>query len=126
MYFVSAAEIYTINEDVTGHEPIVRDRRLLQSAAARPFQRMFGQEAYPSLLEKAAALLHALAHDHLFVDGNKRTAQRAVTRFLQQNGLVVTWDDADSYTYILEIAQGQHDVAEIAIWLAGVTEQADG
>jgi death on curing protein len=117
MFYLSAADVYEINQQVTGHEPVVRDRHLLRSAVARPFRQMFGQEAYPTLAEKAAALLHALAHDHLFVDGNKRTAQRAVTRFLQQNGAEIRWADEDAQTYILEIAKGRCDVPEIAEWL---------
>lgn len=118
MFFLSAADIYTINEEVTGHEPIIMDRRLLQSAVARPFQRMFGHEPYPNLVDKAAALLHSLAHDHLFVDGNKRTAQQAVTRFLEANGATVEWADADAQTFILEIAKGVTDVPDIAAWIA--------
>lgn len=117
MYFISAAEIYSINEEVLGREPFVLDRQLLRSAATRPFQRMFGHEAYPTLMEKAAALLHSLAHDHVFVDGNKRTAQRAVTRFLNENGIEVNWTEQAAYDLILEIAKGHMDIPEIAQWL---------
>lgn len=117
MYFVSAADIYSINEEILGRDPIVMDRHLLRSAATRPFQRLFGQEAYPTLIEKAAALLHSLAHDHLFVDGNKRTAQSAVTRFLKGNGVAINWEEKDAYDLILEVAKGRLDVPEIAQWL---------
>jgi death-on-curing protein len=95
----------------------VRDRHLLRSAAKRPMLHYFGEDAYPTLLDKAAALLHSLAAHHLFYDGNKRTAARVTAVFLRQNGLEPTWDAADAYQFILEVAQNQHDVPEIARWL---------
>lgn len=119
--YLTPAELYSINEEVVGHRPFVRDRHLLRSAAARPMNAAFGQEAYPTIFDKAAALLHSLAYHHLFADGNKRTATRATVRFLQENGLDVTWTEADAYQYILEIAQGLHDVPAIAEWLQNHT-----
>ena len=121
MQYISAAEIYAINEQILGEPPRVRDRHLLRSAMARPFRRIFGEEAYPTVLDKAAALLHALAHDHLFADGNKRTARRATVRFLDDNGYQTTWTENEAYTFILEIAQGQRDVPAIAQWLESHT-----
>ncbi len=53
-------------------EAEVRDLGLLQSAAARPQASAFGEDAYPSLLEKSAALVHSIARNHALVDGNKR------------------------------------------------------
>jgi death-on-curing protein len=119
--YLSAAEIYSINEQVVGHPPQVRDRHLLRSAVARPMTRYFGEEAYPTLLDKAAALLHSLAAHHLFYDGNKRTARQATTLFLRNNGMKVTWSEDEAYNYILEIAMHQHDVDDIATWLAAHT-----
>lgn len=126
MFFLSARDIYEINEQVTGATPVVRDARLLRAAAARPFQRMFGHEPYPGLIEKAAALLHALAHDHLFVDGNKRTAQLAVTRFLEGNGAHILWDEAEARAFILEIAKGGYDVDAVTAWMLDRTRLDDG
>ncbi len=120
-HYLTPAELYTIAEEVLGRKPDVRDRHLLRSAAARPMLHHFGEDAYPTLLDKAAALLHSLAAHHLFYDGNKRTAARATTVFLQKNGLEPTWDAADAYQFILEVAQNRHDVPEIARWLAANT-----
>jgi death on curing protein len=85
----------------------------------------FGQEAYPTLLEKAAALMHSLAAHHLFFDGNKRAATRATIMFLEKNDLQPTWDADTVYQFVLEIAQGKHDVPEIAAWLADHTRDKD-
>ncbi|HRF94228.1 MAG TPA: type II toxin-antitoxin system death-on-curing family toxin [Aggregatilineales bacterium] len=118
MKFISASDIYTVNQQVVGHEPIVLNRHLLQSAAKRPYTRMFGQEAYPSILEKAASLVHALAHDHLFTDGNKRTAQIVLEQFLHNAGYRPTWNATDAYHVILEIAKGKCEIPQIVEWLA--------
>lgn len=120
--YLNPADIYTINQEVLGKKPFVRDRRLLVAACSRPMTRMFGQEAYPTLMTKAAALLHALAHDHPFADGNKRTATVALVRFLNENGLETTWTDQEAYDYILQVAQGQYEVEEIADWLEDHTQ----
>jgi death-on-curing family protein len=67
----------------------VRDRTLIESAVARPFQSGFGQDIYPTILEKGVALFHSLITNHAFVDGNKRTAVTAFDHFLLANGFVL-------------------------------------
>jgi death on curing protein len=121
--YLTAAEIYEIAEKALGRKPDVRDRHLLRSAAARPATQAFGESAYPTLLDKAAALLHSLAAHHLFFDGNKRTATAATQRFLDENGLEPTWNAGEIYQYVLEIAQNIHDVPAIAQWLAEHTQE---
>ncbi len=124
--YLTPADLYDIAKEATGHEPLVRDRHLLRAAAARPMLAAFGEEAYPTLLDKAAALLHSLAAHHLFYDGNKRTATQATVRFLEANGLRPLWTDAQAYDFVLEVAQNQHDVESVAAWLAAHTESAGG
>ena len=119
--YLTPVEIYEIAQEVLGRRPDVRDRHLLRAAADRPMLAAFGQEAYPTLIDKAAALLHALAAHHLFFDGNKRTATQAAVRFLALNGLQPTWDEAEIYDFVLEVAQNQHDVEAVAAWLAAHT-----
>lgn len=116
--YLTPHEVYDINEAVVGHKPRIRDHRLLGVAIARPLNGAFGQEAYPTLIDKAAALLHALAAHHPFIDGNKRTAHRAVYLFLEKNGVQPNWTDEAGYDFILEIAQSQHDVESVAKWLS--------
>ena len=112
--YLSASELYGINDEVTGEQSFVRDLHLLNSAAARPSIILFGEEQFPTIADKSASLLHSLAYHHLFIDGNKRTALRAVTLFLSVNGYQLIWDDKTQYDFILEIAQGKYDVSEIA------------
>ena len=89
----------------------------LQSALAAPRQAFFGQEMYPTMWDKAGALLHALIRNHPFVDGNKRIAFIAVTEFLRRNGydLRVTAGEATAFTK--QIAQGIVEPETIAAWL---------
>ncbi len=81
-----------------GTEPIgereQRDRGLMESAAARPFHTVFGEDAYPTIPEKAVALFHSINANHAFMNGNKRTAVIAMDHFLTANDycLLVTND----------------------------------
>jgi len=92
----------------------VRDAGLLDSAAARPRASVFGQDAYPSLPEKAAALLHSVASNHPLVDGNKRLAWLAAVVFLDLNGLEVDMDDDEAFALVIDVASGKPEVYEIA------------
>lgn len=122
IHYLTINDLYVINEAVTGRVPVVRDKRLLRSAAARPMMVLFGVPQFPSIPEKAAALLHSLAYHHLFADGNKRTAAIATATFLERNGLCLTWDERTAHRYILEVAQGKHEIEDIALMLSGYTE----
>jgi death-on-curing protein len=75
----------------------VRDRTLIESAVARPFQSAFGQDIYPTVVEKGVALFHSLIANHAFVDGNKRTAVTALDHFLLANGFVLGIPNSSMY-----------------------------
>ena len=120
--YLTPAEIYGIAQDVLGYEPRVRDRHLLRKAAGRPMLVIFGEEMFPSLLEKAAALLHSFAAHHLLFDGNKRTATAVTTRFLQMNNIQPAWDDFEIIAFVLQVAQDQVEIPQIAEWLATHTK----
>jgi death-on-curing protein len=112
--YLSASDLYNLNDEVTGGRTYVRDVHLLNSAAARPALVVFNEVQFPTLTDKAASLLHSLAYHHLFADGNKRTAQKALVLFLHLNGHRLTWDSDTERAFILEVAQGTLDVAQIA------------
>jgi death-on-curing protein len=122
MYFPEPERIIRINAKILGGAPALRDRNLLESAAARPQVSVFGEDAYPTIAEKAAALLHSLVLNHPFVDGNKRTATVTTYHFLRRNGLRVIWKQPEALEFIVEVAEGKHDVAAIARWLEANTE----
>jgi death on curing protein len=93
----------------------VRDIGLLESAVHRPRASVFGQDAYPDLLTKAAALLHSLARNHPLVDGNKRLAWLATYVFCAKNGVELNPNDDAAYDLVVAVASGSlDDVDKIA------------
>ncbi|WP_225844435.1 type II toxin-antitoxin system death-on-curing family toxin [Streptomyces sp. HPF1205] len=101
---------------------VVRDAGLLESAAHRPRAEMFGQEAYPDLFEKAAALLQSLAVNHPLFDGNKRTAVLSCFSFLAMNGVQLRPDIDAAERLVVDVATGELDevksIAEVLRALA--------
>lgn len=98
--------------------PGIRDIGLLESALARPQATVFGDEAYPSLAMKTAALVHSLVTNHALVDGNKRMGAYALFLFPGMNDLEVIATDDEVFEFIMRIADGSlRDVAEIAGWI---------
>lgn len=95
----------------------VRDMALLEAAVGRPQQTVFGEDAYPTPQQKAAALLHSVARNHPFADGNKRTATVAAVLMLVVNGWRVAWDPREALEQIVRVAEGQISVDEFARWL---------
>ncbi len=102
----------------------VRDLGLLDSAAARPRSNAFGENAYPSLDLKAAALLHSIARNHALVDGNKRLAWLATVVFLDLNDQTPDLDDDAAFDLVMDAAQGTVEVEEIAARLRVVRTSA--
>jgi len=92
----------------------VRDVGLLDSAIARPRSSAFGEDAYPSISLRAAALLHSITNNHALVDGNKRLAWLATTVLLDLNGLAPDLSDDEAFDLVWEIASISIDVEAIA------------
>jgi death on curing protein len=97
----------------------VRDIGLLDAAVHRPRASVLGQDAYPDLLTKAAALLHSLARNHPLVDGNKRLGWLATYVFLAKNDVSRDPPEDEAYDLVVAVAAGDlDDVTEIAARLA--------
>jgi death on curing protein len=96
----------------------VLDVGLLEAACARPKATALGEEAYPSLDLKAAALLHSLVRNHALMDGNKRLAWLATVVFLDLNDHTVDLDDDAAFELVMAAAEGQLDVEQLAHRLA--------
>jgi death-on-curing family protein len=82
----------------------LRDRGLLESAVGRPFQSAFGEDAYPDIHQKAAALFHSLVANHPFSDGNKRTAVLSLSDFLLGNGQMPLFSVGQMYDLAIRMA----------------------
>lgn len=92
-----------------------RDEGLVESALARPQNlALYGA---PDVFDLAAAYAVALAKNHPFIDGNKRTAYVAMELFLVLNGAELTADDASATLTMLAVAAGDIDEPTLAQWL---------
>lgn len=110
-----------IAERATGAPPLVADYGLLESALARPQATVLGQDAYPTLHRKAAALLHSLARNHCLVDGNKRLAWLATVVFCHINGYFIEAPDDEAYKLVIAVADGSladldHIADRLRVW----------
>jgi len=83
--YLETEDLISIASVVLGAPPKIRDYGLLASAVARPATSIFGQDAYPDLAGKAAALLHSLCRNDALIDGNKRLAWAAAVVFIAVN-----------------------------------------
>jgi len=101
----------------------IRDLGLIEAAAARPRTTAFGEDAYPSIHDKAAALLHSVTCNHALVDGNKRLALAGTIAFYGMNGLRLTMTNDQAYDLVMAVASGEmDDVPSIAATLQRSTE----
>lgn len=119
--YVQLDEVLVIAAAVNGTEHSVRDLGLLVSATERPRTQAFGEVLYPTLHEKAAALLHGLARNHALIDGNKRTAWLAMRFLLRVNGLPAGHPvppTKDAGPFVEAVAQDHLDVTAVAERLA--------
>lgn len=98
-----------------GGAPGLRDEGLLESALARPLNRAgYGD---PDIAELAALYALAIARNHPFIDGNKRTAYVALELFLDLNGVDFTASDADAVVTMLQMAAGDIPEDEFTAWV---------
>ncbi|MFE0653598.1 type II toxin-antitoxin system death-on-curing family toxin [Streptomyces sp. NPDC059534] len=112
--YLSGEDVLIIAEHAVDDQKIVvRDAGLLDSAVHRPSAAMFGEEAYPDLLAKAAALLQSLAVNHPFVDGNKRTAWLSCVTFLAMNGVQLRPDIDAAERLVIAVATGETDEVDV-------------
>lgn len=98
-----------------GRPAQVRDIGILEAAVARSRATAFGEDAYPDVHTKAAALLHSIVTGHGLVDGNKRLGWTACRLFYRLNGLDLRMPSNLAFELVLAIADGSvRDVAAIA------------
>jgi death on curing protein len=113
--YLDLDDVLDLAERLLGSPAPVRDVGLLGSAVARPQTTVGGDDAYPDLWSKAAALLQSLVNNHALVDGNKRLGWLATAVFLELNGIPVTAvSNDDVYEFVMEVASTSVGVGEIA------------
>lgn len=100
----------------TGHAIIGDDK--LRGACGRPFHTFGGEVFFPTLTERAAALLDAINQAHAFPDGNKRTAWMCLVYFLARSGYSLRADDAEAEALVIAVVKGEVELENVSSWIA--------
>ena len=113
--YLELEDLLAAAEAALGRPAEVRDVGLLLASAARPRATAFGEEAYASLDEKAAALLHSIVTGHPLVDANKRLGWVALRLFYRLNDADIQPLPDEAFDLVVSVASGdERDVADIA------------
>lgn len=112
-------QIHVFVVDATSGSMGLRDIGRLESAIAMQTQNVFGEELYPSVVDKSAAIMRAIIADHPFVDGNKRTALLAALTLLELNDIAFAFYAGEIEDFAVRVATDKLDVPAIASWLQG-------
>lgn len=109
-------EVLIVAEYACGFRPLVSDPGLFESSLMRPTATVFGRDAYPTVWDKAAALLHSLVTTQSLADGNKRTGWAACWLLLglNEHRLSATLDVDAAEKFVLAIADGELTWEQIA------------
>jgi len=115
-YFLTTDDALEVASLVTGEPARVRDLADLTAALARPQQTAGGQDLYPGIWDKAAALIEGLGRSYALVDGNKRLTWNATWYFLGVNGypLAEPLDEDAAYEFMYDLVRGRLTAPDIA------------
>jgi death-on-curing protein len=120
MRFLALGEVLALHRRIlaeSGGTPGVRDLGAIASAVSQPKVSVGGQDAYPTLIDKAAALGFSLIRNHGFLDGNKRIAHAAMEVFLIMNDIEISASVDEQECFMLSLAAGQVSREGLAEWL---------
>lgn len=95
----------------------IRDEGLKDSAIARPYQTFGGEDLYPTVFEKAAAIAESIIINHPFIDGNKRTGFLAMLAILEDSKIGIIVTNEDIYRFVIAISTGESKFEQIVTWL---------
>lgn len=110
-------EIHALVVEATGGSTGLRDLGRLESVIASQTQNVFGEDLYPEIIDKAAAMIRGVIADHPFVDGNKRTAMLTGLTLLELNKVSFTAQPGEIEDFAVDIATKHIDVPQISNWL---------
>ena len=120
--FLNLDDVLDLCRKLLGDPPPVRDIGLLGSAVARPQTTLGEEDAYPTITEKAAALLQSLVINHALIDGNKRLGWLATAVFLEINNFSVAHvSNDDVYELVMHIASSNPPLTDIVQRLRAMT-----
>lgn len=120
MRYLKLKEVIDLHHQVveqSGGSLGIRDLGALESAVAQPLMSFGGEDLYPTLEAKAAALGFSLVMNHPFVDGNKRIGHAAMETFLILNGVEIYASVDEQEQVILSLAAGKLERESFTEWL---------
>lgn len=125
--FLDLDDLLDLAHRLLGDPPPVRDAGLLTAAVARPQTAVGGEDAYPTIWLKAAALLQSVVGNHALIDGNERLGWLATAVFLEINrSSVARAGDDDVFELVMRVARSELDIDEIAAELERRSGSTDG
>lgn len=110
-------ELHRLLLEVSGGLAGVRDLGAIESAVAQPHATFEGQDLYPFLVARAAALGFSLVRNHGFLDGNKRVGHLAMSVFLSLNGQEIVASVDDQEATVTALAEGKLSREKLELWL---------
>jgi death on curing protein len=124
--YLSTEQVVTLHQRLTGPlsgDPGIGDLRALDAAVLKPTLTFDGDDLYPSLPAKAAALLHALVTAAPFIAASRGTAAVAAECFLAANGLALAATDQDLVELLTGVERGEIGLEAATIWIAQRTHR---
>lgn len=110
-------ELHALVIKETGGSIGLRDLGRLESSIATQTQNVFGEELYPKIEDKSAAIIRSIIADHPFVDGNKRTAMITGLTLLILNNKHFLFKQGEIEDFAVKIATDHLDITKISSWL---------
>lgn len=111
---VVAIHVAMIQKYSPGEQIGVKSQPLLESAVFRPQQSVLGEDAYPSLFDKAAALFESIGQNHPFQNANKRTAFTAMVVFLRYNGHGFTMEQKQAEDFTVAMVEHAYSLKQLS------------
>lgn len=118
--FLTLEQVLVIHDDQIeryGGSHGIHSLSLLESAVMRPQTTFGGRDLYPSIFNKAAAIMHSLIMNHAFVDGNKRTSTVSVLVFLELNGYKLETSQKELVEAALNVRHKKWGLGKLSSWL---------
>ncbi len=116
MQYLTEEDVKAFYAEAIG-DPVLRYPDGLAAAVGRPQHSAFGEDAYPTITRKAAALMQSLAENQPFVDGNKRIAWICGKLFLQLHGFTMHATDEEGLDLFMHRVANGMTVEELADWI---------
>lgn len=120
MRYLTLTEVFFLHDRLlasSGGAAGVRDLHTVEAAIAQPKATFDGEDLYPTVLAKAAALCFSLVQGHALIDGNKRIGHASMAVFLTLNGYTLEADVDDQERLILALASSNLSRDKLVAWL---------